>query len=580
MVRWERGLAAGLVLGLGAVAAGCAADAGSPSTASDGPADASTEDLPPSSEPEVEAAPASCPAGEPLIGCVESTRLADDMATMAQPRVAGMPHHLTVQDLCAARLQTLGYTVERHDYGSGTNVLGKLAGTTQPDHQVVLGAHYDSVESCSGADDNASGVAGILEAARILATVEHDRTLVIACWDEEELGMVGSNAWVRRSVATGERTVLSFNLDMIGYYSDEPDSQVLPDELEFAFPEEAQRFVDNGRRADFISLLGNEAATAHVEHLEASAATLGMPTFAIVVPELLLDLEFVADLRRSDHSPFWDEAVPTVMLSDTGELRNALYHCIDGDDALETVDVVRAGHVVGAVVDTAVDALAAGDADEGSTGRPPECGLGGPDCIAGDKCNLTINGIGRWIGQCFPRAAAPVPKGASCLRPGDTPGEDDCAEGLWCATWGVAEADPPQRRCHTLCTADADCGTDERCAQPHPTSHRIGVCLEICDPFGDDCAAGLACRYWKTGFEDGAPISACHWAGNAPAGADCNVDAATDCMPGLSCVISPIDGAAGCRAWCDADHPCGNGLACIPDRNQPPDGPDGFCQPE
>ena len=96
---------------------------------------------------------------------------------------------------------SLGYTVEREAYGTGVNVIGVLDGTSAPAEQVVISAHYDSVANCPGADDNGSGVAGVLEAARVLSTSQHKRTLVVACWDEEEKGLIGSSAFVARAAA-------------------------------------------------------------------------------------------------------------------------------------------------------------------------------------------------------------------------------------------------------------------------------------------------------------------------------------------------------------------------------------------
>src|SRR5690606_6446465 len=101
-----------------------------------------------------------------------------------------------VQDLCADRLTELGYEVTLHNYGSGVNVIGRRPGATAPDEIVMVGAHYDHIDDCRGADDNASGVAAALEIARVLATVETQRTTMIACWDQEELGLIGSEAFV------------------------------------------------------------------------------------------------------------------------------------------------------------------------------------------------------------------------------------------------------------------------------------------------------------------------------------------------------------------------------------------------
>ena len=79
------------------------------------------------------------------------------------------------------------------------NIVARFGPATGP--LIVVGAHYDAHAGTPGADDNASGVAGVLEAARVLAMAEHPRTLVVAFWDEEERGLVGSRAQAMRARA-------------------------------------------------------------------------------------------------------------------------------------------------------------------------------------------------------------------------------------------------------------------------------------------------------------------------------------------------------------------------------------------
>lgn len=151
-----------------------------------------------------------------LPDCVDGARYQADLEFVAAERPPGSDHWQEVQDLCAETFADLGMDVELHVYATGVNVIGRMAGTTLPDEQVLITAHYDHIEGCPGADDNGSGVAGLLESARVLAEGQAERSLVFACWDEEEAGLVGSEAWVSEAAARGDQVVTVFNYEMIG----------------------------------------------------------------------------------------------------------------------------------------------------------------------------------------------------------------------------------------------------------------------------------------------------------------------------------------------------------------------------
>lgn len=277
---------------------------------------------------------ASTPVSE-----VDRQRFVDDLAMISKPRAPGSPHWQAVQDLCADRFAALGFTVERHDYGTGVNVIGVLPGTTKHDERVIVSAHYDSTNSCAGADDNATGVAATLELARVLATRPHARTLVVACWDQEEIGLVGSIAYVQRAKAAAENIVASFVFEMIGYRSTEPNSQRTDPALDAVFPEQSAEIAAREYRGDFILLIHDDDAAAAVAHFETTAATVGLPTIALPVPDGLKTNSAAGALRRSDHAPFWDADYPAIQITDTADYRNPHYHCGGGPDVVGDIDV-------------------------------------------------------------------------------------------------------------------------------------------------------------------------------------------------------------------------------------------------
>ena len=113
-----------------------------------------------------------------------------------------------------AALESYGYAVTTDGAG---NVVAELTGEVEPDRIFVLGAHYDSVEGTPGADDNASGVAGMLEVARVLKDHPQAATIEFAWFTGEEAGLRGSREYVRRAVADGKKIVGALNNDMIGW---------------------------------------------------------------------------------------------------------------------------------------------------------------------------------------------------------------------------------------------------------------------------------------------------------------------------------------------------------------------------
>ena len=217
-----------------------AADASPPAADASPTTDAATAPAP-DGAPTPDAAPPDMGAPDPmalalaLARQVDRDRVETNLGFIAQPRATDTAHWQAVQDRCAAVFTEAGLEVERHAYGTGTNVLGRRTGTSRPEEVVLIGAHYDSVPNCPGADDNGTGVAGVFEAARLLGATDHARTLLLACWDEEERGLVGSRAYVRRAREQGVRFVAHFNLESIGLYDERPGSQLLPNGFEFVF---------------------------------------------------------------------------------------------------------------------------------------------------------------------------------------------------------------------------------------------------------------------------------------------------------------------------------------------------------
>jgi Zn-dependent M28 family amino/carboxypeptidase len=287
---------------------------------------------------------------------VERDAYEADLTAIAAPRSPGTPHWQEVQDMCAARFAALGFEVERQTYATGVNVIGVRTGTSKPAERVVVSAHYDSVPNCAGADDNGTGTAAVLEAARVLSKQSHARTLVVACWDEEERGLIGSKAYVARAKAAGDAIVMSFVFEMLGYRSTEPGSQKTDPALAAVFPDAEAQIEANGNRGDFLLVVNGESAAAAVTDMQKVAKDVSLP---IVNISLLAPLEISIDgLRRSDHAPFWDAGYPALFVTDTADFRNPHYHCLrQMPDVLADIDFDFAIANVKVVVGAAAAAL-------------------------------------------------------------------------------------------------------------------------------------------------------------------------------------------------------------------------------
>ncbi len=299
----------------------------------------------PSSKPP----PASpCPPRTPeaAAACVDAATYRADLELLAVERPPGSPGHAAAREHCRTVLMDLGFDVEMHDYGTGINVVGTKPGTVGP-RTVVISGHYDSTVGCTGADDNATGTAGALAVARTLAAATWAQNLVVACWDEEEGGMVGSQAWANRAAAREEPVDVGVSLEMIGYRDDARGSQTLPRGFGLVFPGAVARIRSTGSRGDFIGLVSDPGAKgwarAFVKHAPESLRAI-----RVDVPRSLLLSDALRDLSRSDHAAFWAAGYPGVMVTDTANFRYGGYHCRDGEDTLDrldtnfAVDVVRA----------------------------------------------------------------------------------------------------------------------------------------------------------------------------------------------------------------------------------------------
>lgn len=244
-------------------------------------------------------------------------------------------------DFIARRFEGAGWTVRRLGYlVKGTlceNLEVERRGTTKPDEIVVVGAHYDTVVSSPGADDNASGVAALLALADALPKFVPSRTLRLVAFVNEEpayfqTDLMGSRVYARACKQRGDRIVAMLALDAVGYFSDKKKSQNYPFPLRWFYPS----------RGNFIGIVGNRESKRLVKHVARAFLQAGsVPHVDAALPAT------IAGVGWSDHWSFWQEGYPAVMITDTATFRNPHYH--QPTDLPETLDYGRLANVVTAL---------------------------------------------------------------------------------------------------------------------------------------------------------------------------------------------------------------------------------------
>ena len=253
-------------------------------------------------------------------------RLLTDLQQLVRPRHARWDELglMSVRSFVLDELQVHG-EVEQHHFGegadAGVNLILRLPGQRPELGPVLVAAHYDGPLGSPGADDNASGVAALLELARRWAQTPPKRPVWLVAFDQEEWGMVGSAALARELKSSGQRLHLMLSLEMLGYTAEEQN-----------YPLEAMKAL-YGSRGDFIALVANTGAAALLPGLSRG---MGAHVKTKVLPVPFKGRQ-LPDVRLSDHSPFWDEGYNAVMVTDTSFMRNPHYH--QPSDTIETLDL-------------------------------------------------------------------------------------------------------------------------------------------------------------------------------------------------------------------------------------------------
>ena len=290
------------------------------------------------------------------------------------------------------------------------NVIGVLSGTVCPDTSFIVGAHYDTVGGSPGADDNGSGVAAMLEIARVISNESLQPSIEFVGFSFEEQGLVGSQRMAAQARAAGKDIAGVIVLDMVGYTCSEPGCQSYPGG---PLPPEAP----NG--GTFVAALGDSASVPLLNSfLQASAAAV--PDLAVLRVSEQEDCEvpvppaYCGFLQLgSDQAPFWEEGYQALLLVDTAGYRNPNYH--HPSDTLSSLDLSFAADVANAALAAVVGAASA---DHDGDGLVDACGgpVGGvaelPEVAGALRETNSSSGVGAGV---VAAVATPAAAGAVVL---------------------------------------------------------------------------------------------------------------------------------------------------------------------
>jgi Zn-dependent M28 family amino/carboxypeptidase len=233
-----------------------------------------------------------------------------------------------------AALRATGLIPRQDDTG---NLDVEIGGTSKPKEIVVVGGHYDSALNAAGADDNATGAAGVLALARRFAKKPGARTLRLAVFSNEEMpyfgtAQQGSLAYARACKARGDEVVAMISLETMGYFDDAPSTQHYPWGFGALYPD----------RGNFIGFVGDLSSRSLLrDSIRTFRETTSFPSEGAALPR------FVPGVGWSDHWSFWQVGYPAIMVTDTAPFRNPHYHTMS--DRPETLDFDRFARVMAGI---------------------------------------------------------------------------------------------------------------------------------------------------------------------------------------------------------------------------------------
>ena len=227
--------------------------------------------------------------------------------------------------------KNIGLQVQLQQYKYGnydiTNIITGSQENLLSSKYYVIGAHYDSVPETYGADDNASGIAVLLELARYTMQEKISLPVRFVAFTAEEpptfsTRYQGSKVFVKSALENKDEILGAIILEMVGYTSNEQSYPLV------------LKWMGYPSKGNFIGIVGNRKSKKFGQSIfQSFKKNEQLPVETLFVP---LNGRILPDTRLSDHSPFWDAGLPAVMITDTAFFRNPNYHT--PKDTFDTLD--------------------------------------------------------------------------------------------------------------------------------------------------------------------------------------------------------------------------------------------------
>ena len=263
---------------------------------------------------------------------IDRNRLREDLQTLVGERhPITSPNRLQqTEAYLHRRFSEAGLAVTTQPFPALGGTSHNVIGTALADHRsfqsappLIVAAHFDTVQGSPGADDNASALAVMLYLARQVRALTLVRPIRFIAFNLEEEHLLGSQAYTALLRKNGETIQGAIVLECVGYASHQPNSQKIPPGIPIAVP----------TTGNFLAVIGNERSHTLTGSV-AQVMKSHLPIVPLVVPG---NGEKLPDTRRSDHTSFWEQGFPAVMLTDTANFRNPHYH--QPTDTLETLNL-------------------------------------------------------------------------------------------------------------------------------------------------------------------------------------------------------------------------------------------------
>lgn len=286
---------------------------------------------------------------------VDSTRLSADLHALegVRHRTAGLPKLEATKDSLEALMASHALHPYRHGnpFGAYTceNLIGRRSGTRRDSACWQISGHFDTVNNAPGGDDNATAVACVSEAIRVLNGFNTKESIRFFYFDLEEAGLIGSSQYVSGGIPAWESPMGLLNMDCVGFFSNDVNSQVMPSGFNILFPAAYAAVQADSFRGNFLTSVANTPSVwlDSVFHETAAAHVPALKVLSLITPNNGM---LTLDLRRSDHAPFWDAGVPALFFSDGANFRNPNYHT--PNDTVGTIDMGFYVNNVRAIVTT------------------------------------------------------------------------------------------------------------------------------------------------------------------------------------------------------------------------------------